>query len=393
MDIQKLTAMLTDKHFLDYGRLSRKYPDDFADFLEALKLLYYKPLPLLDFNGSSAVYIKDHADIDFGAIRLLMQPQNASFGIRAATEEIIASSAIENIDFSRDSVRNILKGLAPTDEVENRILGQKKGIEFISDTSNKITEENIHTLYMTTIGQFLTGDERLLEERLYRHDTVFVMSDHVEHSGIDHRKLPEYMGRLVEFINADDGMNDLVKAAIIHFYIAYLHPYFDGNGRMARLMHLWFLVQKGYRSAMFIPMSGHIERSRSAYYAAYTAVEDNMKFSGTLDLTPFIMYFAENVYSRLRQDSVSDNVLEKYKTALDKGIVTEKETELWRYVLSGYGTSEFSTKQLEKDFGKAAYATIRTFVLKFKALGLLEASQYGNRVKYRVCGGDSPTTK
>ena len=44
-----------------------------------------------------------------------------------------------------------------------------------------------------------------------------------------------------------------------------------------------------------------------------------------------------------------------------------------------------STKQLEKDFGNAAYATIRSFVLKFEKLGLLKSTQYGNRVKYAVC--------
>jgi len=53
-------------------------------------------------------------------------------------------------------------------------------------------------------------------------------------------------------------------------------------------------------------------------------------------------------------------------------------------VLSCYGTDEFSTKRLEKDFGDAAYATIRAFVLKFEELGLLTSAKYGTRVKYRV---------
>lgn len=66
---------------------------------------------------------------------------------------------------------------------------------------------------------------------------------------------------LIEFINTDDGINDLVKAAIVHFYFAYVHPYFDGNGRTARLMHLWFLIQKGYQSVLFIPFSGLIEKA------------------------------------------------------------------------------------------------------------------------------------
>ena len=61
------------------------------------------------------------------------------------------------------------------------------------------------------------------------------------------------MVNLVEFIHQESSMNDLLKAALIHFYIAYLHPWFDGNGRMARLIHLWYLVQQRYSSALFVP--------------------------------------------------------------------------------------------------------------------------------------------
>ena len=73
-----------------------------------------------------------------------------------------------------------------------------------------------------------------------------------------------------------------------------------------------------------------------------------------------------------------------YDDAVKKGKVTEKESKLWKFVLSFYGTEEFSTKQLEKDFGDAAYATIRGFVSKFEKLGLLSSAKYGARVKYKV---------
>lgn len=53
-------------------------------------------------------------------------------------------------------------------------------------------------------------------------------------------------------------------------------------------------------------------------------------------------------------------------------------------MLTAYGNSQFSTKQLEKDFGNAAYATIRGFVLKFEKLGLLRSTKYGNRIKYQI---------
>ena len=65
--------------------------------------------------------------------------------------------------------------------------------------------------------------------------------------------------------------------------------------------------------------------------------------------------------------------------------ITELEIqEVCEALRSGWITTGPRTKQLEKDFGNAAYATIRSFVLKFEQLGLLTSTRYGNRVKYRV---------
>ncbi len=384
MDIKLFTKMLKDKHFTDYQKMQYKYGEDFNAFLQSLEELYYKTLPLLDFDGNNVVFIENHAAVSQSAIKLLLQSQDGNYGIKAAEDEIVATSAIESIDFSRDSVRNILKGMAPKDEQENRILGIKHGLEFIADTTNKITEENLYKLYMMTVGDFLTDDDKLLKDNFYRHDTVYVVSDRVEHSGLDHKKVPEFMKSLMAFVNAEDDINDLIKAAIIHFYIAFVHPYFDGNGRMARLVHLWFLIQKGYRYALFIPFSSQIEKSRKAYYDAYTAIEENKKLSGKIDVTPFILYFINNVYNKMNEGTTTVETLTVYDDAVKEGKITEKETMLWKFVLSFYGTAEFSTKQLEKDFGDAAYATIRGFVLKFKDLGLLSSVKYGVRVKYKV---------
>ena len=384
MDIKIFTKMLKDKHFTNYKHMKYKYGEDFNAFLQTLEELYYKTLPLPDFDGNNIVFIENHAAVNQSAVKLLLQSQDGHYGIKAAEDEIVATSAIESIDFSRDSVRKILKGMAPKDEQENRILGIKHGLEFIADITNKITEENLHKLYMMMVGEFLSGDDKLLDGNLYRHDTVYVVSDRVEHSGLDHKKVPEFMKSLITFVNAEDDINDLIKAAIIHFYIAFVHPYFDGNGRMARLVHLWFLIQKGYRYALFIPFSSQIEKSRKAYYAGFTAIEENKKLSGKIDVTPFILYFINNVYNKMNEGTTTLETLTAYDDAVKDGRITEKETKLWKFVLSFYGTEEFSTKQLEKDFGDAAYATIRGFVLKFEDLGLLSSVKYGPRVKYKI---------
>ncbi len=384
MDIKIFAKMLKDKHFTDYQKMKYKYSDDFDAFLQTLEELYYKNLPICDFSDNEIVFVENHTLVNQSAVKLLLVSQNEQYGIKAAEDEIVATSAIESIDFSRDSVRKILKGMAPKDEQENRILGIKHGLEFIAEPSNKITEENLYKLYMMTVGDFLTDDDKLRNGNFYRHDTVYVVSDRVEHSGLDYKKVPEFMKSLIAFANAEDDINDLVKAAIIHFYIAYVHPYFDGNGRIARLLHLWFLVQKGYQSALFIPFSSQIEKTRKAYYDAYTLIEQNKQLSGKIDVTPFVLYFINNVYNKMNEGTTVVDVFAIYDEAIKAGKITEKETKLWRFVLSCYGTEEFSTKQLEKDFGDAAYATIRGFVLKFEDLGLLTSTKYGPRVKYKV---------
>lgn len=387
MEAALFAKMLSDKKLTDLKKLGYKYPQaDMHEFVDLLKYGFYKTLPLKDFHGEQLVYLDSTTQVHLSAGKILLTPQNSTqlYGIKAMEEEIISTFTIENIDFSRDSVRKIMAGYAPADESENRIYGMKKGLEFISDPNHAISEENIFKLYKMAVGDFLKEEDQLLPGNYYRHDAVYIVGEKVEHNGIDWRQLNAYMRALVDFINQDSEMNDLLKAALIHFYIAYLHPYFDGNGRIARLLHLWYLVRQGYSSALFVPLSEYINKSRKGYYNAYTLIEENAMVSGVLDATPFLVYFIENVYHKLDGALPAPMTTNVFDMAFEQGKLTEKETALWRFVLSAYGDAEFSTKQLEKDFGNAAYATIRGFVLKFEELGLLRSQKYANRVKYRV---------
>lgn len=385
MDALKFSEMLSDKHITNLKKLKYKYPDDFEEFINILKSSFYEKLPLNDFDGKNLVYLTSCTGVNLEAVKLLFTAQNSVYAANAVEEEIVATSAIESIDFDRSSVRSIMLGNAPKDNQENRIYGLKLGFEFISNRHNHITEENIHKLYMMAIGNFLEGDDRLRDGEFYRHDDVYVVGgDGVVHRGIGSGKLPGYMKQFVDFANADDGINDLLKAAMLHFDIAYLHPYFDGNGRMARLLHMWFLIQKGYGSTLFVPMSSYIEKSGGKYYDAYTLVENNARLAGVTDVTPFLIYFIKNVYDEMKPDAVKTDLTERYNEILRSGEVTVKEAKLWQFVLSTYGGEGFTTKQLEKDFGDAAFATVRKFALKFSEFGLLDAQEMKNKVIYRI---------
>lgn len=389
MDIAKFSKMLSDKHFTDLKRLEYKYSkDEVKEFLELLKQNSFTKLPICDFKGENLVFLETSAGINFSALKLLIKDQPQKYGLKAMQEEVYSTAKIEDIDFSRNSIRNIFNGLAPKDEQEDRIMGLKKGLEFIADTDNKITEDNIFKLYKMTIGDFLDDENKLENGNFYRHDSVFVASTKIEHSGLQHTLLPEYMKKFVAYINADDNSNDLIKACIIHFYFAYLHPYFDGNGRMSRLLHMWFLVQKGFSSTLFVPFSSYIERSRKAYYDAFTKIEDNYNISGLIDVTPFVLYFILNVYNKLEPETAQIQIFDLFHEALNDGVVTKKEENLFNFVLSAYGIDGFTTKQLERDYGNAAYATIRSFVLKFEKLNLLKSQKYSNKSVYKINLGE-----
>lgn len=387
MDAALFAKMLSDPMLVHLKKLKYKYPQaDLSEFIALLQDGFYRSLPLYDFHGNPVVYLENAAQLRLSAAKILLTPQNSAqlYGTQAMEREILSTFTIEQIDTSRSSVRRILSGYAPTNEREQRIYGMKRGLEFIADPSNKINEETIYQLYLMVIGAFLPKEDQLLPGQRYRHDHVYIIGDKLEHTGLPWNKLTGYMEQLVAFIQQDSSINDLWKAALIHFYLAYLHPYFDGNGRMARLLHLWYLVQQGYSSALFVPLSEYIERSRKKYYDAFSLVEQNARISGVLDVTPFLLYFTEEVYHKLRSEQPDRVTTDTFRQALQNGKITEKEHALWQFVLTAYADQPFSTKQLEKDFGNAAYATIRGFVLKFTELGLLRATKFSTRTKYQV---------
>ena len=387
MDAALFAKMLSDPMLVHLKKLKYKYPQaNLSEFIALLQDGFYRSLPLYDFHGNPVVYLENAAQLRLSAAKILLTPQNSAqlYGTQAMEREILSTFTIEQIDTSRSSVRRILSGYAPTNEREQCIYGMKRGLEFIADPNNKISEKTIYQLYQMVIGAFLPEEDQLLPGQRYRHDHVYIVGDKLEHTGLPWNKLAGYMEQLVAFIQQDSSINDLWKAALIHFYLAYLHPYFDGNGRMARLLHLWYLVQQGYSSALFVPLSEYIEPSRKKYYDAFLLVEQNARISGVLDVTPFLLYFTKEVYHKLRSEQPDRVTTDTFRQALQNGKITEKEHALWQFVLTAYADQPFSTKQLEKDFGNAAYATIRGFVLKFTELGLLRATKFSTRTKYQV---------
>ena len=396
MDAQKYIEMLGDKHFFDLKKMEYKYSKE--DVSEMLSLLYAndgKQLSLTDVGNQQLLYINSMVTDPSAAMKSLMRYYGKDdYSLTAIEDEIVSTLSIEQIDTSRESVRNVLSGFAPQNEAENRIAGMKKGFEFIADKINRITAETVRYLYEIMVNPFLEDEkDRLSANQLYRTGAVHIVNQTRNvnvHDGMAHNKLSYHMDELFAFIQTQDSMNDLHKAAAIHYYFAYLHPYFDGNGRMARMIHLWYLLQQGYSASLFLPFSSIIQKTKQDYYKAFDYTEKNVLISGRLDITPFLSYFADVVYHKMGDYSLQNNTVDAFQQLLANGKITEKENELFQFVLSRYGMGEFSTKQLEKDFGNCAYATIRSFVLKLTKEGILEQQPYGTRNKYSIAAANMP---
>ncbi len=99
----------------------------------------------------------------------------------------------------------------------------------------------------------------------------------------------DYVTRLCKFANTDhagaDFLHPVIKAAILHFMIGYIHPFADGNGRTARAMFYWFALRHGYTLFEYLSISEVIRKGYARYPQAYVDVETD---DG--DLTYFVLY-------------------------------------------------------------------------------------------------------
>ena len=170
-------------------------------------------------------------------------------------------------------------------------------------------------------------------------------------------------------------MHPVVKASILHFYVVYVHPFFDGNGRTARALMYHYLLKHGYDFMKFFSISKAIAAKRSAYYQAILNVE---KFDS--DLTYFLLFS-----TRMVLDAITTVEMEKK---------TEESLAGWLENLHSSGVSlnsrqekifklHFREKLLPvtikkyQKINKVVYETARTDLADLCEKGLLEMKKRG----------------
>lgn len=82
------------------------------------------------------------------------------------------------------------------------------------------------------------------------------------------------LSNLEKFLHAEDGIDPLIKLALLHYQFEAIHPFVDGNGRTGRIINILFLVEKGLLDSPILFLSHYILRTKSAYYAGLRSVTE-----------------------------------------------------------------------------------------------------------------------
>ncbi len=247
-------------------------------------------------------------------------------------EEAIASSQLEGAHTSRKVAKQmLLEGRKPKNNDEQMIINGHNLLKYIESNLaqkdiNAETLLNLHkiTTENTDIDKEAVGRFRKAEENV---QVVDGASGLIYHTAPNIIFLNQELNNFFEYFNDKkidaEFTHPLVKAILIHFWFAYLHPFVDGNGRLARALFYWYLIKNKYWAFAYVPISTVIKNAPGQYRDAYMYAEQD-----DCDLSYFID-FNINKIKKATQD------FEKY---VDKKIIENKEVS--RFAKNTIGLNE-----------------------------------------------------
>lgn len=244
----------------------------------------YQKLSLIDSNTSGFLTadVKKPTNI-----------QKNQLILNGLTEEAIASSQIEGANTSRKVAKEMLlsqRKARTRDEqmiinnyqVMQRLL-EWKDLPLSTDillaiqkniTTNTLENEN-------DSGKFRADNDGI--------NVVNSLTSEIVFTPPNAKFVENELKKLIQYANnnesEDEFIHPVIKAGILHFWLAYLHPFVDGNGRTARAIFYWYMLRKNYWLFQYLSVSRVIKRSKIQYDNSflYSEFDEN-------DLTYFLSY-------------------------------------------------------------------------------------------------------
>ena len=335
------------------------------DFQEALHLIDCNSAGLTDLDGYS--------------------PKDTQvYAISSVMEEAIASSQMEGAVTTRKEAKQMLRSQRePKNTSEKMILNNYLAMEQVkSSLDRKMTVDLILKMHKTVTSGILNGGHEW--EGKFREDNETVVADPcngvVFHVPPSYDKIPSMMQELCDFINRKEKefVHPIIKGIIIHYLVGYIHPFVDGNGRMARSLFYWFVFKNGYPLMEYTSISRIMKNSKAKYGLAYQYTETD-----DYDLTYFIRFNLNCIVK-----AVSDlRIYIKKKNAEQKQVsdLIKSDTDLSRdesMILIDYTRSQemFSVKEISTRYN-VSYQTARNYVTHLCELGYLKITSRSGKTR------------
>jgi Fic family protein len=290
--------------------------------------------------------------------------------ISSLIEEAITSSQLEGASTTRQVAASMLRsGRKPRDHSEQMIFNNFTAMEHLRSIKHDALTPK-HVLELHRILTEETLDDPSDAGRLRQANDIKVVDPRdgtVLHEPPCYTELPERLGRLCAFANADETaipfVHPVLRAIILHFMIGYDHPFADGNGRTARALFYWSVAKSGYWLMEYTSISHIIRRAPAKYMRAYLHTETDGN-----DTT----YFLIHQLSTIRKAIVA---LHEY---LDRKSREQKETEK---LLS-------ASRKLRSKFNHRQVALL-THALRNTGIGYrVDAHQRSHNVVYQTARND-----
>ena len=234
-------------------------------------------------------------DMNFGGMLTSSSPipeqDKQMFLVSSIMEEAIASSQMEGANTTRKVAKEMLrKQQQPRNKGQQMILNNYETIRYISEHRNdEFNVANIKIIHASIAKNTL---ENPALEGVFRETDDIVVQNSVTgtivHQPPTHTQIEQMIEELCAFANDESTENfihPIIKATIIHFMLAYIHPFVDGNGRTARSLFYWYLIKKGYWLTEYLSISRVIYKSKSSYEKSFIYAESDVN-----DVSYFIHY-------------------------------------------------------------------------------------------------------
>jgi Fic family protein len=219
--------------------------------------------------------------------------------LQTLTEDVVKSSEIEGEKLDRDLVRSSIARRLGLDMVGlQKIDRQVEGVvEMMLDATrhyaDPLTEERLFAWHCALFPTGRSGFTKIKVGgwRDDKSDPMQVVSGPIGREKIHFqapaaRRVPGEMSAFQEWFNSSPAVDPVLKAGLAHFWFVTIHPFEDGNGRIARAIADMALARSENSAQRFYSMSSQIRLERNAYYELLERTQ-----KGNLDITPWLEWF------------------------------------------------------------------------------------------------------